>query len=119
MGILDGVPADPTPIRANIDFTKYSAEIDGVKYTGEQLSTMARGYFATNAAKFGITGSDQIDLESYFAQILFKAMKEDMILAAEKAKQDAILAKVQEENTVQEATREEVEKLILINAGAK
>jgi hypothetical protein len=66
MGILDNIPADPSPLSVVIDFNLY---VDGAK-----LSTLARKYFTEKAAEMGAAS-----MEEYFAKLLLIKLKETLI----------------------------------------
>jgi len=63
MSIFDGIPDDPDPIVATIDFTEY--------VNGEKLSTLARSYFATHGPPLGA-----VDINDYFAKLILIKLKE-------------------------------------------
>ena len=66
MGILDTIVDDPTPINVNLNFLDYAF--------GAKLSTKAREYFV----KYGDSVYGAKTLEEYFAQLLFKELKQKL-----------------------------------------
>ena len=115
MSIFDGIPDDPDPVVATIDFAEY--------VNGEKLSTLARSYFATHGPPLGA-----VDINDYFAKLLLIKLKETIAeenaatIAVEKANaqqayataQQAAINALEAVKTATDAATAEVEAIELV-----